>query len=81
MATSAVPSQANPFLDGFDGFDGFNATILGMALETLEREVAQLPEADRSEAEEAITAVGSALMGDPVGAEGRRSARASPRRR
>ena len=52
-----------------------------MALETLEREVAQLPEADRSEAEEAITAVGSALMGDPVGAEGRRSARASPRRR
>jgi hypothetical protein len=35
-----------------------------MALETLEREVAQLPEAERSEAEQAITTVGSALMGD-----------------
>lgn len=33
-------------------------------LETLEREVAQLPERERREAEEAITAVGSALMGD-----------------
>ena len=35
-----------------------------MALETLEREVAQLPEPQRREAEEAITAVGSALMRD-----------------
>jgi hypothetical protein len=35
-----------------------------MALETLEREVAQLPEPQRTEAEEAITAVGSALMRD-----------------
>jgi hypothetical protein len=35
-----------------------------MALETLEREVARLPEAERGAAEEAITAVGSALMGD-----------------
>ena len=35
-----------------------------MALETLESEVAQLPEQERREAEEAITAVGSALMGD-----------------
>jgi hypothetical protein len=35
-----------------------------MALETLEREVAQLPEAERSEAEQGITTVGSALMGD-----------------
>jgi hypothetical protein len=35
-----------------------------MALESLEREVAQLSEPERSEAEEAITAVGSALMRD-----------------
>ena len=35
-----------------------------MALETLEREVALLPEPQRREAEEAITAVGSALMHD-----------------
>jgi hypothetical protein len=35
-----------------------------MALETLEREVAQLPEPQRKDAEEAITAVGSALMRD-----------------
>ncbi|MGA2925947.1 MAG: hypothetical protein ABSG43_08120 [Solirubrobacteraceae bacterium] len=33
-------------------------------METLEREVAQLPEPQRTEAEEAITAVGSALMRD-----------------
>ncbi len=37
---------------------------LSMTLETLEREVAQLPEPERSEAEEALTAVGSALMRD-----------------
>jgi len=35
-----------------------------MALETLERGVAQLPESERREAEEAIIAVGSALMHD-----------------
>jgi hypothetical protein len=35
-----------------------------MALETLEREVAQLPESQRREAEEAITTVGSALIRD-----------------
>ncbi len=36
-----------------------------MALETLERRVARLPEPRRSEAEEAITTVGSALIRDP----------------
>lgn len=35
-----------------------------MALETLEREVALLPERERREAEDAITAVGSALVRD-----------------
>jgi hypothetical protein len=37
---------------------------LGMALETLEREVARLPEPERREAEDAITTVGSALIRD-----------------
>jgi hypothetical protein len=52
--------------DVFDGFDvvGFAGYPLGMALETLEREVAQLPESQRREAEEAITTVGSALIRD-----------------
>jgi hypothetical protein len=35
-----------------------------MSLKTLEHEVARLPESDREEAEDAVTAVGSALMQD-----------------
>jgi hypothetical protein len=58
--------MAESALDEFDEFDADQPVgyALGMSLETLEREVAQLPEPERREAEEAITAVGSALIGD-----------------
>lgn len=38
--------------------------MTGMSLKTLEHEVARLPESDREEAEDAVTAVGSVLIQD-----------------
>lgn len=46
--------------EGVDVFDD----DLGMSLKTLELEVARLPESDREEAEDAVTAVGTVLIHD-----------------
>jgi hypothetical protein len=49
--------------EGVDVFDDLDDN-LGMSFKTLEHEVARLPESDREEAEDAVTAVGTVLIHD-----------------
>jgi len=58
-APSAFGAASNA-VDVFDEFDD----NLDMSLKTLEHEVGLLPESDRKEAEDAVTAVGSVLIQD-----------------
>src|SRR5437588_10367438 len=53
-------TEARRDVDVFDVLDD----NLGMSFKTLEHEVARLPESDREQAEDAVTAVGTVLIQD-----------------